>query len=55
MQRGSLPVLYAFDPRRAAYLIIGGCKAGNDRFYEEMVPKAERIYELHRKEVTKKH
>lgn len=40
-------VFYAFDPRRAAYLIIGACKVGNDRFYEEMVPRAERIFEAH--------
>lgn len=45
-------VLYAFDPRRAAYLIIGGCKAGNPRFYEEMVPRADRIFERHLQEVA---
>ncbi|MCL1992058.1 MAG: type II toxin-antitoxin system RelE/ParE family toxin [Spirochaetes bacterium] len=27
---------YAFDSRRIAILLIGGCKAGNDRFYEVM-------------------
>jgi hypothetical protein len=27
-------VLYAFDPRRAAILLIGGDKTGNDRWYE---------------------
>jgi predicted XRE-type DNA-binding protein len=36
-------VFYAFDPRRMAYLIIGGCKTGNDRFYEQMVPLADKI------------
>lgn len=40
-------VFYAFDPRRAAILLIGGCKAGDDRFYERMVPWADRIYEAH--------
>ncbi|MGO4885873.1 MAG: type II toxin-antitoxin system RelE/ParE family toxin [Bryobacteraceae bacterium] len=28
-------VLYAFDPRRAAMLLIGGEKTGNDRWYDE--------------------
>ena len=37
-------VLYAFDPRRSAILLIGGDKTGNDRWYEEFVPAADRIY-----------
>ena len=40
-------VLYAFDPRRSAILLLGGCKAGDDRFYQSMVPAADRIYEAH--------
>ena len=28
-------VLYAFDPRRIAILLVGGNKTGNDRWYEE--------------------
>src|SRR3970282_1817375 len=39
-----LRVLYAFDPRRAAILLIGGDKTGNDRWYEEFVPRADRLY-----------
>src|SRR4051794_19521311 len=39
--------LYAFDPRRTAILLIGGDKTGNDRWYEEFVPKADRIYDQH--------
>ena len=27
-------VLYAFDPRRIAMLLIGGDKTGNDRWYD---------------------
>jgi hypothetical protein len=27
-------VLYAFDPRRTAILPLGGCKAGDDRWYQ---------------------
>lgn len=40
-------VFFAFDPRRRAMLLIGGDKTGNDRFYEEYVPRADKIYEDH--------
>jgi len=39
--------LYAFDPRRAAILLIGGDKTGDDRWYEKNVPIADRLYEEH--------
>ena len=39
--------LYAFDPRRVAILLTGGDKTGNDRWYEEYVPIADRIYDEH--------
>jgi hypothetical protein len=42
-------ILYAFDPRRAAILLIGGRKTGGKRWYEKYVPLAERIYEEHLK------
>lgn len=38
-------ILYAFDPRRVAVLLLGGSKAGNNRWYEENVPKAEQLYD----------
>jgi hypothetical protein len=38
-------VLYAFDPRRSAILLIGGDKTGQDRWYEIYVPKADRLYD----------
>jgi hypothetical protein len=40
-------VLYAFDPRRVAILLIGGDKTGIDRWYEEYVPRADRLYDEH--------
>ncbi len=40
-------VLYAFDPRRVAYLLIGGEKTGNKNWYLEMLPKADAIYAAH--------
>jgi hypothetical protein len=40
-------VLYAFDPRRMAILLIGGDKSGNDRWYEIFVPRADHLYDEH--------
>ncbi len=40
-------VLYAFDPRRMAILLIGGDKTGNNRWYDEHVPLADRLYDEH--------
>jgi hypothetical protein len=46
-------VLYAFDPRRSAVLILGGDKTGNDRWYEEQVPRAEKVYGAYLSELRK--
>jgi hypothetical protein len=40
-------VLFAFDPRRCAILLIGGDKTGNPRWYDEFVPKADDLYDEH--------
>lgn len=40
-------ILYAFDPRRAAILLIGGNKAGDDRWYGTFVPLADKLYDKH--------
>lgn len=42
-------VLYAFDPRRSAILLIGGNKAGNARWYDEYIPIADKLYDEHLK------
>jgi hypothetical protein len=44
--------LYAFDPRRAALLILGGNKTGDDRWYDKNVPKADALYERHLRELA---
>ena len=44
-------VLYAFDPRRTAILLIGGDKTGNNRWYEAYVPIADSIYDRHLREL----
>jgi len=38
-------VLYIFDPRRVAILLLGGDKTGDDRWYERNVALADRLYD----------
>jgi hypothetical protein len=49
VQHGGEPyrVLYAFDPRRSAILLVGGNKKGDDRWYEEHLPIADKLYDEH--------
>ena len=46
-------ILYAFDPRRSAILLIGGNKTGDNRWYEVFVPIADRFYDEHLAELRK--
>lgn len=47
-------VLYAFDPRRTAVLLLGGDKTGNDRWYEDNVPDADRLYDAWLEDLRKR-
>jgi hypothetical protein len=47
-------VLYAFDPRRVALLLLGGTKTGGARWYEKMVPEADLLYDRHLKALKRK-
>src|SRR5258708_35128869 len=49
IQSGGRPirVFYAFDLRRTAILLFGGMKSGKKRFYDQMVPIADRLYDQH--------
>ena len=40
-------VLYAFDARRCAILLVGSDKTGDDRWYEKFVRMADTIYDAH--------
>lgn len=41
-------ILFAFDPRRTAILLIGGNKRGDwIGFYERMIPIADRLFDEH--------
>ena len=49
---GALRVLFAFDPERRAILLIGGNKTGSwNRWYEEMVPVADDLFDDHLQEL----
>lgn len=52
IQSGGRPLraFYVFDVTRDAVVLCAGDKTGDDRFYEEMVPKAERIWEQYLRE-----
>jgi hypothetical protein len=49
VQSGGRPlrILYAFDPKRQAVLLLGADKTGlsDERFYQTQIPKAESLWE----------
>ena len=49
---GALRILFAFDPRRMAILLVGGDKSGRwERWYTEAIPLADTLYEQHLREL----
>ncbi|GGY01827.1 toxin RelE [Litchfieldella qijiaojingensis] len=42
-----LRAFFAFDPRRTGILLCAGDKTGNKRFYDDMIPVADREYAAH--------
>jgi len=44
-------ILFIFDPRRNAYLILGGDKSSSNRWYEEAIQNADAIYARYLREV----
>jgi hypothetical protein len=45
---GHLRVLFAFDPRRVAVLLLGGDKSGRwSEWYRQAIPAAESLYDEH--------
>ena len=48
-----LRMLYAFDPRRTAILLVAGDNTGDDRWYEINVPLADRLFERHLQMIEK--
>jgi hypothetical protein len=48
----NIRVMFAFDPRRTAILLIGGDKTGRWReWYEKMIPMADQLYTDHLEEL----
>ena len=45
-------VLFAFDPRRRAILLVGGNKAGDKRWYAVNIPIAEARFARHLERMT---
>lgn len=50
--RPPIRVFYAFDPRRSAILLIGGHKTSDDRFYRDLVHRADALYDEHLHELS---
>jgi hypothetical protein len=49
---GHLRVLFAFDPRQRAILLVGGDKTGDWKgWYERHIPLADKIYDNHLRSV----
>ncbi len=48
-----LRTFFAFDPRRTAILLIGGDKTGDKRFYDRMIPVADKLYDIYIEELKK--
>lgn len=46
-------IFYAFDPKRDAILLIGGDKTGDKRFYQRMIPIADRLYDTYLEEIKR--
>jgi hypothetical protein len=48
---GHLRVLFAFDNRQRAVLLVGGDKTNNwNRWYRDNIPKADRLFDQHLRE-----
>lgn len=53
-QRSDIRILFVFDPRRIAILLLGGSKTNDWRgWYERNIPVAERLYDAYLNELKK--
>jgi hypothetical protein len=48
-------ILFAFDPRRCAYLILGGDKTGDSQWYIDAIRRADQVYAKHLEEIGEGH
>src|SRR5438128_866406 len=51
----SIRILFVFDPRRSAILLVGGDKAehGWERWYPDAIEEAEQLYETYLEELRR--
>ena len=53
LRASSTRTLFAFDPRRAAILLLGGDKSGQWRsWYQQAIPKADDLFDQHLQALT---
>ncbi|MBX3032107.1 MAG: type II toxin-antitoxin system RelE/ParE family toxin [Chloroflexi bacterium] len=51
---GNIRILFVFDPRRAAILLLGGDKTGRwSEWYRQAIPEAVRLYHVYLSELRK--
>ena len=51
---GNIRILFAFDPRRSAILLIGGDKTNRwSDWYQEMIPVADQLYDDYLEELRR--
>jgi hypothetical protein len=54
LRASTIRVLFAFDPRRTAILLVGGDKRDRwQQFYAETIPLADSLYDEHLAELEK--
>jgi len=46
--KGRISILFAFDPRRTAILLLGGDKTNQwEQWYRDNIPRADDLYDEH--------
>jgi hypothetical protein len=48
-----LRVLFAFDPRSAALLLLGGDKTDDPKWYDKFVPITDDLFDQHLRQLEK--
>lgn len=46
-EKAPIRILFVFDPKQQAVIILGGNKAVDKRWYETNIPIAEKLYKAH--------
>ena len=55
LRRGTIRILFAFDPERTALLLVGGDKSGRWRqWYVDAIAEADRLFGQHLREIRER-